>query len=120
MEHESHRGPTGMPALTTDPTDRRSTGGSRSGSVARANSAPNRSRTPSPYSLGPGQIPNGGAPTRESAEVTAMQLEEYQHGPPEVMIPRITHAAHGTEDELMRAQTVTMAHGPGFQLRQAS
>ena len=41
-------------------------------------------------------------------------------GPPEVMSPSITDAVHGTDDELIRARTVTMAQGPGFQLRQAS
>ena len=85
MEYERHRGPTGLPALTTHPNDRLSTGGSRSGSVARASSASNRSRTPSPYSMVPGQVPNGGSPIRESREVAAMQLDGYQ-GPPDSVL----------------------------------
>ena len=73
----------------------------------------------SPYSTGSSSVPKGGSPTREAAEGAAMQLAECD-GPREVMSPRITDAAHGTEDELIRAKTVTVANGPGFQVRQAA
>ena len=60
-----------------------------------------------------------------------MQMEENQvqqmvavqrdiHGNLEVMSPRFTGEVHGAEDERIRAQTVTVANGPGFQLRQVS
>ena len=76
--------------------------------------------------MGSGSGSKGGSPIRESRETAAMQMEE-QTDPQEqeaqdleVMSPSSTREVHGTEDELIRAHTVTVANGPGFQLRQVS
>ena len=51
-----------------------------------------------------GAIPNG-------------HMDVYD-GPREVMSPSQPGVPQGGEDELFRARTMTMAQGPGFQMRQ--